>query len=222
MQFLGPDPSDFRNVRALNREFTALIRRPRSFDCTAEGRGGGIRDALSSLCARQLDYLAGVPFLLFSLAEDNAELWQRRFGSDGTRDLFAASESADAAAACFVAAGTGFAWQLARRNPYALRLVSGASMHWCEELASRPLVQVINAACTDGGVLGLRGLNTPGLWEKLLTDGVHDDERVRSAAHASAWHMLLSRPVVRRRATLAAAACRTRVPTLTVADDRRR
>jgi hypothetical protein len=221
MLYESPQPIDLHNVCALNHAFLTLLRRDRAI----RERLAGLRDDLArrlvSLDPRRAEKLAGVPFLLFSFRERDDRFWRQAFEPGANHDLLNAADRS-AAMARLTAAGLGFAWQLARQNPYALRLVSGATVHWCEQLAETPLVRVLEFGSAHADVLLLRAAQSSDLWVKLLDGGVSSKAAVRRAAHMSALHAILTQPGRQAPIAWASAACRARPPALKVADEKKR
>jgi hypothetical protein len=153
-----------------------------------------------------------MPFLLMSLAEDDEARWQSLFAEQKTRDLLQCMQRRDEAASRLIAAGLGFLWQLAQRNPYAVRLVSGASLTWCEQLASCTLMDLFSRALEDQALLAPRLADKPDLWHKLLTVGVSNRRHLRRAARVAALQTLLTQGPMRTYRPLAAAACKMPAP----------
>ncbi len=215
MQYPGPTALDFDDVRALNRALLNLL-------ASNTDLAAGLRDDLAAQLRTLSRYarscLAEAPFLLMSFREHDQALWDRVHERNPDADLFAGLAGAATDRSRLAAAGLGFAWQLARRNPYALRLVCGASLHWCERLCDSPLMDVITRVSAHDDLLVLRSAGDVNFWSKLLTSGVSCSEQVRTAAHLTALQMMLTRPPQRPARPWATAACRTRVPTLSVAD----
>lgn len=218
MQYPGPQLVDFDDVNALNRAFLTLMRRDSNAQQHLRGLRGDLAKHLLSLSPDQTERLAMAPFLLFSLRERDRRFWDEVHAGMPSRDLFS-EQTMTFQTSRLVAAGLAFIWQLARKNPYALRLICGASVHWCERLADQPLVQVLERATARDDVLTLRSAVDVNVWRKLLTGGVSKQECVRVAAQLSALHMMLTRPYKEPPGTWACAACRTRVPALSVAED---
>lgn len=208
MQYRGPDPTDFANVLVLNRAFIAWqrARPPQPIqDCTSVP---DIRARLADLTGEQRERLARTPFLLMSLAEDDEPRWRSLFAEQQTRDLLQCMQTRDEAATRLTAAALGFLWQLAHRNPYAVRLVSGASLAWCEQLASCTLMDLFARAMEDPGLLAPRMAGYPEFWDKLLTAGVSNRRDLRRAGRVTALQTMLTRGPMRTYRPLAAAACR--------------
>jgi len=114
----------------------------------------------------------------------------------------------------------GFLWQLAKCNPYTARLVSGATLGWCEQLASCPLVSLFAQTAVRRSPLEPRLPASADFWNKLLTAGTSPQKDVRIAARVSAMQTVMTgnaSPPPR----LKSAACRMRPLTMRVADRRR-
>lgn len=217
MQYPGPEPSDLENVRALNRVFLDLVARDGSPRAILQNLPDGMGERLAGLGPKRAERLAGVPFMLFSLRERDDDYWELLLAPGDTPDLFLPAPEPDAGTGKLAAAGLGFAWQLARRNAYALRLLSGASLHWCEEIAARPLVDLLSRAASRPDVIELRCGHSVPFWAKLLDRGTSGRRDIRVAAHLTAWQQILT-PEPARTGVWASAACRSRVPSLEVAD----
>ena len=175
MHFPGPDNADLTNVFALNRAFIAW-QRVRPQDATGQGDPP---TRLAALSCEQRERLARTPFLLLSLAEDDEPRWQSLFAEQQTRDLLQCVQPRDDAASTLIAGGLGFLWQLSRRNPYAARLLTGASLAWCEQLASCSLIELFARTLEDRTLLAPRMANNAELWHKLLTAGVSNRRHLR-------------------------------------------
>lgn len=219
MELMGPAAADFENVRSLNREYLKLLTRAAGTRGCLTELPQELAGKLSSLPETEAERLAGTPFLLLSFRERDDEYWEGIFADNVHGDLFAVPESPSDELGCLISAGLGFVWQLARQNPYAARLICGASLHWCEQLAERTFFQVLARAGNRSDVLALRCGSDAELWTKLLDSGVSREKHVRRAAHISALQSVLTRAPIPGRKKWAAAACALRSPTLMVADD---
>ena len=148
--------------------------------------------------------------------ENDANSWSAIFDTCPMRDLFAVRDAASDAYDSLLAATVGFAWQLARRNPYTARLVCGATASWCEQLAAQPLFDVLRRSADCDGLLQLRLADDATFWSGLLGAGTAVETDIRRAAHLRALQTILTRfgNIDRRR--LRAAACNAPVPVLTM------
>lgn len=219
MEFEGPSAVDYDNVYSLNQAFIALMRRnavaARCLAALPEALAGRIVD----LTTHQVDRLARAPFLLMSFRERDERFWEPVFAGHESGELFAVPAPKSDELGCLVAAGLGFLWQLARQNPYAARLVSGASLHWCEQLTERTFLRIMALAGTQPDILVIRSAARTALWKKLLADGVSRDNQIREAAHISALQCVLTNAALPTGTRWASAACRVKAPLLRVADD---
>jgi len=214
MRYLGPDPVDLENVFALNAAFLDWLRGPGRQ--VVPSQASPDRLALAALDRSRLAYLAKTPFLLVSFADHDEERWRELLDERGSADLFAVPPLRDEQAARLLSTGLAFLWQLAKRNAYAARLVSGASLGWCERLSECTLVGLLARTAGDPTLLGPRMADSKALWAKLLGPGVSARREVRRAARLSALQMLLTECPAARFRPLASAACalpaaRTRV-----------
>jgi hypothetical protein len=205
MQYHGPDRADLTNVFVLNKAFITWQRTRPPANARDSGMSPETCARFAALSGEQRERLARTPFLLMSLAEDDEVRWQSLFAKQPTRDLLRCVQIRDDAASQLTAAGLGFLWQLAQRNPYAARLVSGASMSWCEQIATCTLMDLFARALEDQTLLALRMAGKAALWDKLLTAGVSNRRHLRLAARVAALQTVLTDAPVRPDRALAAA-----------------
>ena len=223
MDFSGPEPADYRNVQSLNHQFLILVRN------SPAGRGLRqlmeltLRPMIAGLTDLQIGRLSKTPFLLFSLRECDEDYWSLFPGEDRNMDLLVAAEHGSESSQ-LAAAGLAFLWQLARRNPYAARLVSGATLNWCEQLAGCTLLPVLQRMAGRSDLLQPRRADDTEFWNKLLGPGLSSEQAVCKAAQLSALQALLTGDPGARYRPMRAAACDATVPSLRVADkhDRQR
>ncbi len=188
MDYSGPDASDFADVAALNHAFLMRLRSTAGANLR-ERLPQRLRPAVAALRDVQVERLATTPFLLLTLRERDADYWKRLVGEDGFPDLFAtATDGADD----IVAAALSFLWHLARRNPYALRLLAGAANDWCATLAGSTLLELVRRASTRPDILLPREADNHEFWRKLLGPGLSSDASVRSAAHTACLQTMLT------------------------------
>ena len=184
-EFQGPTPADYANVSALNAAYIEV-----SFSLKPPQRGR----------------LADVPFLMFSLREDDIEWWDKMLSSSPQDDFLIAVDSAGPELRQLQTAALAFLWHLAQQNPYALRVVTGAGTRWCELIAELPLFVLLDR------VAGCDGLLQPRLSDRLsarlLADGTSAREQVRRSSHLRALQSLLTHVARDIPASLPAAACR--------------
>jgi hypothetical protein len=219
MDFMGPSATDYDNVTSLNRAFLALLGRDAEIRRCLEGLRPPLADRLASLTAVQAERLATTPFLLMSFRERDDRFWEAAFAPGVSGDLFGGRSPASDECSRLVSAGLGFAWQLTKQNPYAARLICGASLHWCEQLAELTFLHLLAVAGLRTEVLTLRCATENELWTKLLQSGISREQQVRRAAHISALQSVLTRASMGAAAPLRAAACAAKSPSLRVADE---
>lgn len=213
-----PTQQDYVNIHALNREFVKLLRdQPDQF-----GQDKLQTSRLSALTRAQLESLASTPFLLLSIQEHNEPAWRAICSPDPNTDLFESTGANDPAAANLLAATAGFLWQLAKQNPYTVRLICGASRTWCEMITAMTYFELVTSIQNCADLLVMRQAPNTDIWAKLLVDGVHADRHVRSAAHIAALQMLLTAYPGQAATQWPVAACSTRPPHLRVADEPRK
>ena len=122
-EYPGPNPDDYANVLALN---TAFIKA--AFEMKGPQRGR----------------LAAAPFLLFSFRERDMDWWDEALVENLQEDLMAAPELDNPQLQRIQIAALSFLWHLARRNPYATRIITGANVSWCEKITDLPLVTLLD------------------------------------------------------------------------------
>ena len=196
MEYRGPQQADYDNVRALNSAFLILLRNPKHSANLLGGLPPALRERNARLTALQCERLASAPFLLFSFREHDGPFWEHILRARHSGNLFADVET-DVDLSRLIAAGLGYLWQLARRNAYAARILCCASLNWCEQLAERPLLDIVSAAsCRD--ILTLRAETDASLWHKLLYVATSSERPVRTAARISALQRVLTTTLPQR------------------------
>jgi len=192
MDYEGIQVDDLVNVAALNRAWLDHANR-------AAGQW--------SLSLSRIERLATSPFLLFSLREYDDALWTRLLDADPQRDLLDRDESGDTTTRSLQSAAIAFLWNLSRRNVYVARLVSGASLEWCERLAAPTLIDLLGRVTTMS-IIEPRFANDELLQSRLLGTGSCREPDLRAAAQIGVLQTILTRGPSARYGRLAAAACR--------------
>jgi hypothetical protein len=203
MEYEGLTQDDLANVRALNRAWLRL----RSQDS----------NGLPRLSGKRLERLASAPFLLFSLREHDDQWWRSLLDGGPQQDLLEERPIKASNLIALQSAGLAFLWALARRNPYVARLVSGAPLSWCEQIASGTMVQVLEcgARCQ---IIEPRFDDASALYKRLWHRGGSALQELRVFAQIGALQaMLTSRELVPYR-RMPAAACRMPQPAQRVSD----
>ena len=217
MDYSGPEPADFANVISLNQAFLLNLREPARGQSLRETMTARVRPIIRDLTDLQLQRLSTTPFMLMSLRERDVDFWRTLLSKDANRDMFDCA-GVEPETEQMATAGVAFLWQLARRNPYSARLLSGATIHWCEELADRTLLRLLQQTCGCSDLLQPRFANNDKFWLKLLGPGLSSELQVRKAAHLAALQSILTDDPVAQYRPIKAAACSTLVPTLRVSD----
>lgn len=217
MDFKGPETADFANVRSLNRAFLSLLRDSTSGRTLRQQLPATVQELIRALTDLQIRRLAAAPFMLMSLREQDTDFWREIAGEPENIDLLT-TEPADLDTAQLAVATVAFLWQLARRNSYAARLISGATLEWCEQLASRTLLRLLQRTISSEGMLQPRLAANIDFWNKLLGAGLSSEPDIRSAAHLAALQTLLTNDPVSHYRPERAAACSSQAPSLRVAD----
>lgn len=208
MDFDGPTGDDFENIRALNRAYLELLNNAGEFARFDSGR----------LSDRQVEGLAGAPFLLCSFRERDNDYWEQLLDADPQLPLQQVDGARAAALREVRIAGLSFLWQLARRNPYAARMVSGAPLVWCERMEGITLLALLEKTAARDDLMSLRLGDRPKIWRRLLHGSNSRAHDLRVAAQCSALQTLLTDRRPAHHSPLAAAACRMSVPVRSVAD----
>lgn len=210
-----PTVSDYVNVRALNREFLRLARTsPAYIDFDSVQR-----HSLLALGAKQRENLAATPFLLFSLHDYDTATWQQLLSGERANDMFRNLSTTPAEISNLLTATIAFLWQLAQRNPYAARLISGAEAQWCERISAVTSFDLVSRVNQRADLLTIRRTASTDIWAKLLDPGVSPKHPIRSAAHMAVLQALLATPSAALTTAWPLAACKTQRPHLQVADD---
>ena len=215
MEFSGPETADFANVAALNRAFLKRLRSPSVGRNLRDWLPEALRDAVKGLTDRHVERLSASPFLLLSLRERDADFWNDLIAQRPAQDLFTNDAGSDDD---ILVPATSFVWQLARQNPYAARLLSGATPDWCEQIAEVTLLALLRRIEGRGDVLQPRFAGQDACWQKLLGPGLSSQRQVRESAHLACLQAFLTdEPNVRPR-RMQNAACASSVPVFTIAD----
>jgi hypothetical protein len=216
MAFDGPQATDYENVASLNRAYLSILRRDVRSHLGLAHLSAELVGRLTDLTERQAERLSAVPFLLLSFREQDDRYWNKVLDDAASRDLFSVTGCNDLHTV--VSAGLGFVWQLARQNPYTLRLFCGSSLYWCERIAEQTFFNLLASVASQGRVPELRNAHDQALWRKLLVQGVSTKGAIRKAAHLSALQSVLTRPGNPRQPNWARAARTSVAPGLRVAD----
>lgn len=185
-EYPGPSRDDYANVLALNHAFMG---------------------ATSDLKGPQRGRLATAPFLLFSVREHDLDWWGRALTERHHNDLIDALTSPIPALARLQTAAMSFLWQLAGRNPYAVRIISGATIAWCEKITDLPLVTLLDRIDGRGDLLMSRLESSDSLSARLLHSGTSSRHKVQRSSQVTALQGLLTRSGLDDYSRLPAAAC---------------
>ena len=195
MQFSGPDKADLADLREINLGFLELLGREGAGRTLLADVPERIAGRLRSLSGEERRRLARSPFLLCSCREDDIEYWQQLLQPGTSHDLFTTGAEQAADLLRLTSGVIGFTWQLARKNVFVARLLTGASSAWCEEIAMHPLLRLIDSGSRRGDGIRLRLSHDGRFWERLLQNAVSDDPLIRRAARAGGLQrVLLSSP----------------------------
>jgi hypothetical protein len=215
MDFFGPGLSDFANVRALNHAWLLRWREARAGAPLRQGLPPSIGPLVDGLTNLQVERLATTPFLLFSVRERDERCWRELDAPDPNLDLLSGPDNGNDELRI---SAVSFLWQLACRNPYAVRLVSGATLGWCERLAASTLLDVLRVAAGIDDVLQPRFAQNEDFWRKLLGPGLSSDMQTRHSAHITCLQWLLTDNPQAGYRRIRAAACANPLPTASIAE----
>jgi len=216
MGFRGPEEADFENVAALNRAWLTLLQHQKELHRGLEGLPTQLTERITNLTSAEISRLAQTPFLLFSFREDDDAYWTRLLADERARDLFGVKQSADVET--LISAGLSFAWQLAQRNPYALRLTFGATLYWSERIGEKTVIELLEGFRATGDPPVIRLSHRPDLWRKLLGSGLSRQALASFAAQITALQSFLTEASSARSKSWAVAARRTTTPQYRVAE----
>lgn len=219
MEFSGPETDDLTDVHSLNAAFLEYLSGPDGERLRSD-MPSSLRLAVKGLSDRNIQRLSSVPFLLMSCRETDDNYWQQSRRDQPVRDLFTPSHNDTDPVAKLASAALGFLWQLARKNPYAARLVSGASLLWCERLAECTLLYVLELAADDRQTLAPRLAGDKLFWGRLLSAGLSSATEIRRAAHLNALQSVLAPLAIGQSQRLRSAACYSSVPAVELRQQR--
>ena len=203
MDYEGLTTDDLANVTALNRIWLDLNNR----------RAGDQRLSLA-----HIERLAAAPFLLFSFRESDDVLWGRLLGDAPQGDLIDDSPVDDADLCGLQVAGLAFLWDLSRRNPYVARIVSGATLEWCDRFAGATLAELLGKV-SGKLIICARFAPEDARLERLFECGASVDTTLREATQLGVLQTLLTQGRDAHYGRLSAAACDLTVPHRKVADE---
>jgi hypothetical protein len=184
--YMGPAVDDYSNVLALNVAFL---------------------NATSGLKGPQRGRLAEAPFLLFSVREREIPWWDRALGDQVQEDLLAEPQIKTTDLQQIQYSAVSFLSNLTRRNPYATRLVSGATIGWCATIRAIPLMTLMDRVATRDDLLVSRIDPSTAAGSRLLANGTSSKPGLRRYAHLCALQTLLTDSHKTSGLPLSAAAC---------------
>ena len=185
-EFQGPTADDYANVRALNAAFLK---------------------ATSALNNAQQQRLVSTPFLLFSVREQDLSWWDRAVAENGQADLMDEPDLENPLLRQLQFAVLSFLWHLGRRNAYAARVITGASVAWCERIAELPLVTLLNRIGSRSDLITSRLDDTGTLGDHLMVGAGSAVDNVRRSSRYTALQVLLTSTGAVLYSPLASAAC---------------
>ena len=218
MEFKGPQPVDLKNVASLNRRFLGRLRASADGEPLRRLLLPAHQTQIAGLGDLQLERLSGTPFLLFSLREYDVGLWSHVFDEGRNRDLFTQASATARPGGRLLAAALGYMWQLARDNPYAARIICGASLDWCEQLAACTLISLLVRTDEQPELLEPRLAGDRDFWNRLLGPGLSSEQEIRKAAHVCALQKVLTCGNSSDYTRLRSAACTAPPPALRAAE----
>jgi len=186
-EYRGPGADDYANVLALNTAFIA---------------------ATTNLLGPQRGRLAAAPFLLFSLREDDAAWWEQALTDRRQTELLAPAEQSDPELQRIQTAAMSFLWHLGQRNPYAVRIISGAPIAWCDTIAELPLVTLLHRLGARADLMQSRIESSADDGDRLMTHGTSSARQMRRASQFTVLQEMLTRSGQDSYSKLPAAACK--------------
>ena len=199
MEYEGLSQDDLANVTALNRAWLQLN-----------------RDSQRRLPGQRLERLAATPFLLFSFREQDDAWWSWLLGDRRQQDILARQPVVTGELRQLQAAGLGFLWELARRNAYVARIVSGAPLTWCEQIGTTTFVRLLD--CARFETIEPRFARGTAMHRCLLRQGGASERNTRDFAQIAALQSVLTSGQAEQYGRLPAAACRMQRSARQVAD----
>lgn len=190
MSFDSPEIRDYENVVSLNLAWLDCLKTDRAVAVGLQTFPAPLSKRLMELERPEATRLAESPFLLFSFRERDDRYWDQVLARKPAEDLFRSAAGGEVAT--LANAALGFIWQLANRNPYALRLFCGASLFWCERIGELTFYRLLEAVSASGDVPVLRLADHHAMWRKLLHEGLSRDADVRHAAQFAAMQTVLT------------------------------
>jgi hypothetical protein len=211
MDYYAPETTDLANVSSLNSAFIGLLRDSASGKSLRQQLPRDLHPVVAGLSDLEVERLASTPFLLMSFREHDLAFWRLLDNESHIHDLFLIERATDELER-LIMASLGFLWQLAQRNPFAARLVTGAPIEWCERIAGATLMKLLHAAARRQDMLELRFAGQRHVWDKLLGPGVNRDADARTAAQMTALQVLLTAEAATPYHQPRAAACARSTP----------
>jgi hypothetical protein len=191
MQFSGPDKVDLADLNEINLGFLELLGTESGGTMIPSDVPQPIAGRLRSLSVEERRRLARSPFLLCSCHEDDIEYWRNILQPGASGDLFTPGAEQAAGVLRLTSGVISFTWQLARKNAFVARLLTGASSAWCEEIAMHPLLRLIDGGSRRGDAIQLRLAHEDRFWERLLLNALSNDPLIRRAARAGGLQRML-------------------------------
>ncbi|MEM8547355.1 MAG: hypothetical protein AAGF46_04240 [Pseudomonadota bacterium] len=181
MQPMGFNSEVVSEVCSLNQAFIKTM-----LSAAAAGRMAlepRLQEALQSAHEAATGSVGRCPFLLYRLEFPPPAVHEHAASSLG-------GGRGDSDGATSLASMTlAFLWQLARSDMAAARIVAGASVTWCQDLAGRPLAEL--APLARQAVLTPRLIDVPGYWRDLTRErGISALQR--ASLGAAGLQMLMS------------------------------
>lgn len=193
MRCKAPDKTFFADLRDLNREFLALLRRCRPTPETrALGLGAPIAEPIRRLSPDEVDFVATTPCLLAGLT--------------GLPGVMAVGEASPAspqdrhwydAARVFTASLMTYLRQVDHRDPLIVALCLGPAL--AEKLAALPLREMQTRAGVAVSQLEARFADNPRFWPDILKAARSGDEELRMLACLTSIPLCLTSDAFRGR-----------------------
>ncbi len=185
MQYPCPERAYLDEIRALNSVFLDV--------CAHAPAPDGVPARIASLTVTQRELLSDAPFLLFSLQEDQASLWDRLFVAEP--DIL--DEPTPSKWVPITTAAIAFLWHLAKRAPHDARLFAALSSSMSYRLAEHALISVTHRALGLGIRPRPRFAEQPELWNLLIDAcSAPDSDRMAAGRMIAMQRLLLNSSVL--------------------------
>ncbi len=185
MAYTGLRAAEISEIRRLNQQYLGALATNGVSDISLKAKVGKKRwEWFVRAKNEQLLRLSTLPYLLFRLDTVNAHL----ASPSKNAELFAAHQQAGTQ---LLSMATAFAHQLAQRDLFSLRVITGATEDWCHWLQGMSLVRLSEIArSTNAPIVPILGDNKT-YWPELFDAArFNRPERLQAVAIAGMQHLI--------------------------------